>query len=207
MNYKTLFFFISLATFLLVSCTNDDEDTVIPKPKGYYRIDFPQKTYYNFDSALYCSFSLPQYAYAEIDTKKKFNNDTGKFAKSNPQWLNIIFPKYNATINLTHLTINNNLASYLDDAHFFALSKHQVKATGIEQTVIIRDSAKVYGLLFDIEGNTASNVQFYLTDSTKHFLRGALYFNSVPNIDSLNVVIDYLRKDILKLINTTKWKN
>ena len=85
--------------------------------------------------------------------------------------------------------------------------KHQVKSTGIDETVIIRDSAKVYGLVYDISGNSASNVQFYVTDSTHHFMRGALYFNSVPNIDSLKIVVDYLRLDILQMIKTFKWKN
>jgi gliding motility-associated lipoprotein GldD len=86
-------------------------------------------------------------------------------------------------------------------------NKHQVKATGLEETVVLRDSAKVYGLLFDIAGNTASSLQFYLTDSTHHFLRGALYFNAKPNIDSLKIVVDFIREDVLHLINTTRWKN
>ena len=84
--------------------------------------------------------------------------------------------------------------------------KHQVKSTGIDETIIVRDSSQVYGLVYDIAGNTASNVQFYLTDSTHHFMRGALYFNSVPNIDSLKIVVDYLRKDIVHMIQTFQWK-
>jgi gliding motility-associated lipoprotein GldD len=76
----------------------------------------------------------------------------------------------------------------------------------MNESVIIRDSSKVYGLLYDIEGNTASGLQFYLTDSTHHFLRGALYFNASPNIDSLKLVLDFIREDVLQLIKTTKWK-
>lgn len=101
--------------------------------------------------------------------------------------------------------VKNNIATYLDDSHYFA-NKHQVKATGLDEIAILRDSAKVYGLLFDISGNTASSLQFYVTDSTKHFLRGSLYFNSIPNIDSLQIVVDFLKKDILHIINTTAWK-
>ena len=93
----------------------------------------------------------------------------------------------------------------MDDSHDIA-NRHQIKATGLNEVAIYRDSSKVYGLLFDIAGNTASSLQFYLTDSTTHFLRGSLYFNSVPNIDSLQVVIDFLKLDVLHLINTTKWK-
>jgi gliding motility-associated lipoprotein GldD len=101
--------------------------------------------------------------------------------------------------------VKNNLATYLDDSHYFA-NKHQVKATGLDEIAILRSNAKVYGLLFDISGNTASSLQFYMTDSTNHFLRGSLYFNSIPNIDSLQIVVDFLKKDILHLINTTSWK-
>jgi gliding motility-associated lipoprotein GldD len=101
--------------------------------------------------------------------------------------------------------VNNDLGKHIENSHYFA-NKHQIKATGLEETVIARDSAKVYGLLFDISGNTASSLQFYLTDSTHHFLRGSLYFNSVPNIDSLKIVVDFIRKDVLHLINTAAWK-
>ena len=124
---------------------------------------------------------------------------------ADPCWLNLEFPKYRATVHLSYKVVTNNIANYLEDSHDFA-NKHQVKATGLDEIVILRDSAKVYGLLFDIAGNTASSVQFYLTDSTHHFLRGALYFNSVPNIDSLRIIVDFIKKDILHLINTTSWK-
>jgi gliding motility-associated lipoprotein GldD len=91
--------------------------------------------------------------------------------------------------------VKNNLATYLDDSHYFA-NKHQVKATGLDEIVILRNNAKVYGLLFDISGNTASSLQFYMTDSTKHFLRGSLHFNSIPNIDSLQIVVDFLSFEV-----------
>ena len=125
---------------------------------------------------------------------------------ADPCWLNINFPKYNAQIHLSYKVVTNNIDSLFSQSRDFVV-KHQVKSTGIDETVIIRDSAKVYGLVYDISGNSASNVQFYLTDSTHHFMRGALYFNSVPNIDSLKIVVDYLRLDILQMIKTFKWKN
>jgi gliding motility-associated lipoprotein GldD len=143
----------------------------------------------------------------KLDLRKISSTDTGKYAKSDPCWMNLEFPKYKAKVNLTHLTINNNVDLFLEDSRFFAFSKHQTKATGIDEMVVLRDSAKVYGLVYDIAGNTASSVQFYLTDSTRHFFRGALYFEAVPNIDSLKIVIDFLKKDILHLIQTTKWKD
>lgn len=191
---------------LLSSCGDDDDKIYSPKPKGYFRIDFPEKKYRSYDSLTECNFEIPEYSYIQTNKQQGVNVDTGRYANSNPHWINLLFPKYKATVNITHLSVNNNLNVFLEDSRFFAFSKHTVKATGIDETMVIRDSAKVYGLLFDIAGNTASSVQFYLTDSTKHFLRGALYFNSVPNVDSLKIVIDFIRKDILHLVQTTNWK-
>jgi gliding motility-associated lipoprotein GldD len=192
--FKLLFIFSSV--IVLSSCGDDEDEVFIPKPKGYFRIDFPKKEYRVYDSLCPYSFEIPTYAF--IDNDKHLGAD--------PCWLNINFPKYNAQIHLSYKVITNNLDTILNQSRDFVV-KHQVKSTGIDETVIIRDSAKVYGLVYDISGNSASNVQFYVTDSTHHFMRGALYFNSVPNIDSLKIVVDYLRLDILQMIKTFKWKN
>jgi gliding motility-associated lipoprotein GldD len=185
------FYFVAIS---LVSC--DDDDVVYsPKPKGYCRIDFPKKNYRIYDSLCPYIFEIPKYS--------RIVNDENP--EANPCWLNLEFPEFKATLYLSYKPVKNNIAKYLDDSHDIA-NRHQIKATGLNEVAILRDSAKVYGLLFDIAGNTASSLQFYLTDSTTHFLRGSLYFNSVPNIDSLQVVIDFLKLDVLHLINTTKWK-
>jgi len=188
--------FIFSCVIVLTSCGDDEDEVFIPKPKGYFRIDFPKKEYRVYDSLCPYSFEIPTYAF--------INND--KHLGADPCWLNINFPKYNAQIHLSYKVVTNNIDSLFSQSRDFVV-KHQVKSTGIDETVIIRDSAKVYGLVYDISGNSASNVQFYVTDSTHHFMRGALYFNSVPNIDSLKIVVDYLRLDILQMIKTFKWKN
>jgi gliding motility-associated lipoprotein GldD len=181
--------------FVLTSCDQEDE-VYAPRPRGYFRIDFPEKKYRTYDSICPYSFEIPTYSRITQD----------KHSGAEPCWLNLEFPKLNATVHLSYKVIDHNLDKYLENSHYFA-NKHQVMATGLDEIQVIRDSAKVYGLLFEISGNTASALQFYLTDSTKHFLRGALYFNSVPNSDSLKVVVDFLKKDVLQLINTTRWKN
>ena len=124
-----------------------------------------------------------------------------------PAWKNIIYPRFKAEINLSYKHIDNNqeLEKYLDDSWTLA-TKHQVKASGMPETPIRRDSAKVFGLMFEIEGNSASNLQFYATDSTHHFIRGALYFFAHPNYDSLAPVIEFLKKDVERMITTLKWK-
>jgi gliding motility-associated lipoprotein GldD len=193
LNYLILIF---SSLIIFTACVDDDDEIYIPKPKGYFRIDFPKKEYRVYDSICPYSFEIPTYAFIDND----------KHLKADPCWLNINFPKYNAKIHLSYKVISNNLDTILNQSRDFVV-KHQIKSTGIDEVVIIRDSAKVYGLVYDISGNSASNIQFYVTDSTHHFMRGALYFNSVPNIDSLKIVVDYLRTDILQMIKTFKWKN
>jgi gliding motility-associated lipoprotein GldD len=196
--FKTLFilFIICISIISFSSCGDDESDEVfIPKPKGFPRIYFPEKNYRLYDSLCPYSFEIPIYA--------SVLNDKHKGA--DPCWINVNFPRFNAQIHLSYKTITNNLDTVLSECRDFVV-KHQVKSTGIDETIIVRDSSQVYGLVYDISGNTASNVQFYLTDSTHHFMRGALYFNSVPNIDSLKVVVDYLRKDIVHMIQTFEWK-
>lgn len=175
------------------ACDEDEEDFVSPKPRGYHRIAFAEKTYHLFDGTCAYRFEIPSYS---IMQQKKGNDSC---------WYDILFPAHKATLHLSYKRINNNISQYIEDSRDFAV-RHQIKATGLNESVVYRDSTHVYGLLYDIEGNTASSVQFYLTDSTRHFLRGALYFNVSPNIDSLKIVVDYLRKDIIHLIKTTQWK-
>lgn len=189
--------FVVLVSVLLtfMGC-DDDDDVYTPKPKGYFRIDMPQKAYRLYDSICPYSFEIPVYACIGFDRHKG----------AEPCWINVNFPRFNAQLHLSYKEIHYNLDTFLMDSRDFAI-KHQIKATGLEETPIIRDSARVYGLVYDISGNTASNVQFYVTDSLRHFMRGALYFNAVPNIDSSKVVVDYLRADIVRMIQTFKWKN
>jgi gliding motility-associated lipoprotein GldD len=184
---------LCVASLLLASC--EDEEFYSPKPRGYPRVNFPEKTYRAYDSLCPYSFEIPTYARMAPDRHKG----------AEPCWQNLEFPQFRATLHLSYKPVQNNLATYLDDSHDFA-NRHQVKATGLDEIPVMRDSARVYGLVFDISGNTASSVQFYLTDSTRHFLRGALYFNAAPNSDSLKIVVDFIKKDILHLINTTAWK-
>ncbi|WP_317896995.1 gliding motility lipoprotein GldD [Aurantibacillus circumpalustris] len=196
MKYKLLLIAVFFISIFFISCEEEDDQVYSPRPRGYCRIDFPEKNYRIYDSICPYEFEIPTYAHIEQD----------RHSGADPCWLNLEFPKFNATIHLSYKDVNNDLAQHLENSHYFA-NKHQVKATGLDEVVILKDSTKVYGLLFDIGGNTASTLQFYLTDSAKHFLRGALYFNSVPNIDSLKIVVDFIREDVLHMINTTHWKN
>jgi gliding motility-associated lipoprotein GldD len=180
---------------LFVACGDDDDDVYTPKPKAYFRIDFPEKKYVTYDSVCPFTFETPVYSIVEKDMDPN----------SKPCWINIKYPQFKAQLHVSYALLNNDLNTYIETSRELAI-KHQVKASGLDQQAIIRDSAKVYGLFYDIAGNTASSMQFYVTDSTHHFLRGSLYFNVAPNIDSMKIVVDYLKKDVLYMIQTFKWK-
>ena len=179
----------------LVAC-GDDEDTIAPKPRAYFRIDFPEKKYVLYDSACPFTFEIPVYSQMETD----------KDGRSEPCWLNLNFPEFQGTMHLTYKPVNNNIQSYLEDTYEF-LTKHHIKASGIDEQLVAKDSDKVYGLIYQIKGNAASSVQFFLTDSVHHFIRGALYFNVAPNIDSIAPVIEFIQKDIQQMVTTFKWKD
>lgn len=189
---KHNFFFFFLPTILITSCVN----TYSPKPRGYYRIDFPVKQYMAYSSSN-CpyTFEIPVYAEAHPDSS----------SKAEPCWMNIVFPAYKGCIHLSYKKIKGNLSEYIEDSRTFAY-KHTVKADAIEERILHYADRQVYGILYDIKGNAASSVQFFVTDSTMHFIRGALYFSCTPNKDSLSPVIHFFREDIVHLLETLQWK-
>jgi gliding motility-associated lipoprotein GldD len=178
---------------IVVFCACGDSDPQ-PKPYGYFRIDFPEKTYQEFQNERF-SFRCPEYATAIVDPLDNHNKD----------WLDVAFPAFNAKIHLSYHPVKHNFDTLAEDARALAM-KHIQKASGINQTLIERDDAHVYGMIYDIAGvGTASSCQFFLSDTTTNFLRGALYFNVTPNNDSLAPVINFIRQDIDTLIHTLQW--
>ena len=173
------------------------------KKTGYFRIDFPEKKYQAFDQPGYpYSFEYPVYAKVVKDSTF-FNEET-----ENPWWINIEVPQFAGKIYISYKDIKNRTQfdSLVNDAFRMSSMKHVEIATKIEDSVMHTDNG-AEGIFFSLGGNTATANQFFLTDSTKHFLRGALYFDAAPNADSLGIVNDFLKKDLLHLINTLKWKS
>jgi len=185
------FLFLCIFFIIITGCRN----SYSPKPMGYPRVDFPEKNYVLYDAAGPYSFEYPAYARIEADQDPN----------SEPWWINIRFPSLNGTIHISYKAVQNNLETYIEDSRTLVY-KHATKAENIEETPVIDPENKRYGILYDLSGNVASGVQFFLTDSTTHFLRGSLYFNSTPNKDSLYPVIRFVRDDIIHLIETTRWK-
>jgi gliding motility-associated lipoprotein GldD len=178
---------------LFISCGSDYS----PKPRGYYRIDLPEKKYKHYSGACNYEFDYPVYAEVWPDSSR----DT------KPCWNNIVFPTLNGRLHLSYYTIQSEemFGELIEDSRRLAF-KHTVKAEGIDESRITNAKEKVYGLYYNIEGNTASSVQFFLTDSNKHFLRGALYFYAEPRQDSIQPVLNFVKKDIDVMLKSFKWK-
>jgi gliding motility-associated lipoprotein GldD len=179
---------------LFSSCSSE----YTPKPRGYFRIALPERKYVLLDSIYPYRFEFPAYA--------RITNDPLSPGEKN--WINIEMPVFHGRIHISYkpLTDKNSLIKFTEDTRTLAL-KHMAKASGIRHIVINDPSRKMYGLVYEINGmGAASPYQFYLTDSTRHWLRGSLYFDAIPNNDSLAPVIDYVKTDIQHLFETFSWK-
>jgi len=177
--------------FLAASCNQ----SYTPKPVGYLKIDFPEKSYRLYDEQEFYQFEIPEYARIEKD----------RSPRAEEGWINVSIPQLNGKIHLSYKPVDDQLTALITDSRELVY-KHTVKAQGIEETPFIQRDKKRFGMIYELKGDVASAVQFFVTDSTDHFLRGSLYFNCRPNRDSLNPVIEFLREDILHLIETTEWK-
>ncbi len=191
-------FLVPCALFLFLACNSD---YTAGKRKGYFKVDFPEKKYQVFDNPGYpYTFEYPEYA-SVIKDSTFFDDKAGDW------WVNIDVPQFAGRIYVSYKEINqqNSFDSLVQDGFKMAYRKHVDISTGIKDSLMQTPNG-VEGIYFSLGGNTATANQFFLTDSVKHFLRGALYFDAAPNSDSLGVVNDFLKKDVLHLINTLKWR-
>ena len=179
---------ILLITFISYGC----KQRFSPKPNGYLRIALEEKTDSLFQPKK-CNFSFiaPNYLKMTYNTKKNC-------------WLDLKFEKHKATIHLTYKDIEKNLNELYEESRDMVY-KHTIKADAINEKKYLNYTNQTYGTLYDIHGQTASAIQFYLTDSTNHFIRGALYFEVNPNRDSLNPIINHIREDIIQIMETLNW--
>ena len=193
-NYIIHFFTFIIIALFFSACSNSD---YVPKPRGYYRIDLPEKAYKEYKSDCNYSFEIPVYAEVRDDSSRD----------SQPCWKNVVYPTLNGKLHLSYFKIENQkmLASLIEDSRRLVF-KHTVKAEGIQESKISNDQSKVYGLFYDLEGNAASSIQFFVTDSTNNFLRGALYFYAEPQADSIAPVLDFVKKDIMVMLESFNWK-
>ncbi len=167
----------------------------IPRPYGYFRVDMPPHSYRTIDT-----LGLP-YTFDLADNAQLVKRE----ASGEKYWIDINYPNLNASVYCSFKPVNGNLAELSEDTRRIVY-KHSIKADGITEKVYDHPETDVHGILYDLQGNTASSLQFVLTDSTKNFFRGALYFNNVPNKDSIAPMAEYIREDMIRLIESFKWK-
>jgi gliding motility-associated lipoprotein GldD len=191
------FLFLLIAGALFSACNSD----YVPKPRGYFKIPLPEHRYQVFNQPGYpYTFEYPVYANVLQDSTF-FENKP-----ENPYWINIDFPRFSGRIYISYKEIGKQTFDKLRDDAYKMTYKHTLKATSIEDS-LMQTSQGISGVFFKVGGNAATGRQFFLTDTTKHFLRGALYFDATPNEDSLSVVDNFLSEDMRHLINSFKWKN
>lgn len=171
---------------MMASCKND----VVPKPVSFLRLDYPEAKYMGFENN--CPFAFEMNEDAIIKGEKECG-------------FTITYPKMKATIYLTYKPVNGNIDKLLKDAQKLTY-EHVIKADDILEQPYINPSKKVYGMFYQVDGNAATNSQFYVTDSTRHFLTGSVYFYAKPNFDSIMPAASYIKNDMQRLMETLKWK-
>ena len=184
----------------MFSC-GSESPVLSPKPRAFPRIEFPDRKQTPFAES-YCPFRFDYANYNELIKDTLFFNS----APENECWFDLNCASLNSYLHCSYYPIDkkNSLDKLITDA-FVLSNKHNIKANYIDELPISK-AGKVYGHVFDIEGDVASPFQFYLTDSTDHFLRGSLYIKAKARPDSLAPVYEFLKKDIMQMINSFEWK-
>jgi len=181
---KLIFTFLG---FVLISCAEDAK----PKPSGELRLEYPEAKYQTFTSP--CNFSFDYSTFATVRDAKQ------------PCWYYIEYPAMKAKVFVTYFPIKNDFDRHVKESEKMVY-EHTIKASAIDTKSFSYPERKVYGNFYELKGPTASNLQFFVTDSTRHYVTANLYFNSRPKPDSLAPAVDYIKKDLLHLIDTFEWK-
>ncbi|WCC44915.1 gliding motility lipoprotein GldD [Tenacibaculum finnmarkense] len=184
---KILWLISALLLINLTSCTNE----TLPKPKAYLRLEYPTLGYQKLNENTPYSFDVAK-------------NAGVKILKNN--WLKIKYPTLKASVDITYRPVKNNLRELFVESEKLVL-EHTVKADHISWRDYADSDKKVYGKMCEISGNAASQLQFHVTDSTNHFLKGSLFFYSKPNYDSILPAVEYLKKDMIQMLETLQWKD
>ena len=183
---------LPILSLFLLGCGDDP----LPKPKGYLRLEYPKAVYEEANTPL--PFTFEKNKLAEPISKIKTSGST--------KGVDIKYPRLKATVYLNYRMVSdNNLDSLLRDAQNLT-QKHTIKADEILTVPFENKEDKVYGMLYEVGGDAASQSQFYVTDSLRHFLSGSLYFYAKPNYDSLYPASEYLKKDIKRIMESVRWK-
>lgn len=185
-----IIFQLSVTVFSAITLISCGEGDTVPKPKAYLRLDYPVENYVNYEGI--CPFSFSFNSQSIIKNKGNCN-------------FTINYPKMKATIYLTYKPVNNDIEVLLRDAQKLTY-EHVIKADVIEESPFMNEMQDAYGMFYQVGGDAATNAQFYVTDSTEHFLTGSMYFYAKPNYDSLMPAASYIKEDMRKIMETVKWE-
>jgi gliding motility-associated lipoprotein GldD len=178
------------------ACTNNE---YVPKQKGFNRIDLPKHEFTQLNENHPYTFEYSKHAIVLKDTNGLVE----------PHWIHVYYPQFKATIDITYKDLGgnskNDFKKLINDANKLT-AKHQIKASSIEEVIITRKKDGRKAFMYELQGEVPSPFQFHITDSTNHFLNAALYFETATQNDSLAPVINYLKTDLLQMINTVEWK-
>lgn len=184
--------------FILATTFSGCEREYLPKPLGYNRLELPERAYRSLPDTLPYSFEYSKHATLLRDTS----------VINERYWIEIYYPEIQSNIHITYKPLRGNerlLKEFMDDAYTLT-AKHQIKAYAINEVITVTPSGKT-AVIAELEGEVPSQFQFTVTDSTRHFLRGALYFNTKVQNDSLAPAIEYMKRDMMHIINTLEWNS
>lgn len=191
MKMRTVKYIIPFLIITAMACKNEST----PRPYAYPRIDIPSQEYVNphLDSIYPYNF--------ELNTEANWETENGGYA-----WINVVYPSIRSKVQLTYKPVEDNLNILLEEAHHLAYN-HTVRADGIRESQYINPKNGTYGLLYRLKGDAATSTQFFVTDSTDHFIRGVVYFYSSPNADSLAPVNAFMAEEVMHMMETIQWNN
>ena len=215
LNRAVVFFSYCVVAIVILACNSP----YVSKKRGYFNIQFPERKYQVFYRENFpYTFEYPSYAQIIQDSTYFDNNH------ENSYWINVDFPQFNARVFLSYKALGGkdlfkikqpdgrykdsigiNIFDKMVADAFTLTNKNNVVSNSIRDSIISTPNL-VHGVFFKVGGNAATAKQFFLSDTNTHFLRGALYFDSTPNADSLLPVHNFLQKDLEHLINTFQWK-
>ena len=191
-------FSIGVILCVIMAALAGCDDSPVPKPRGYHRIEFPAFEYAPYAHPCGVSFDVP--VYSKIERIERGAPEAGIC------WFNCAVPRFSAKLHCTLMPVTDDaqFASLVEDAYQMVFS-HEMKAAGIRTKQFDFPERQVSGVLYSLQGPVASPLQFFATDSTAHFLRGSLYFDHAPNPDSLQPSLAHIEQDIVHLIETLTW--
>lgn len=195
---QSYIYYILICLTCCIACTN--EVNIMPKARMYPKVTYPEKSYKPFNES-YCSFTFELPNYAVVEQEKSFFESQPE----NECWFNLQWPTFNGTLHCSYIPIKNKLEfdSLVNDA-FKLVDEHNRKAN-YRQEERIQNKYGVGGINFEIGGDVASHMQFFLTDSTQHFFRASLYFNDRVNADSIKPIYTFVKADVIHMLETFNW--